>query len=486
MTICRQTLIVACLIVPILFFFQSLIASSSEGLWRATGTSATKNATTISKYSISPAWNTTNTTQIDASAAGDSDSSRTFGKALDHQTTTITQVAAPATKASIIKQPQQPLILPLAPWEVNSVETRTCTPDPAPQHDGAVIPQYCCLGSTSTGGIVQWFEGKQCEQNSTAYQQIEKHTIQYLQKHYGAHDDDNNQQQDTPCDTCRILDLLIQHNLSLSFVGDSMTRQVAAGLECELLRRGYRVNKTGSKGWWVKNDTHCPSWRYCISRKDEYAVSRVATTSSDAASFDQPDTTATAYIRYYEVYRPSETDDNDQVKKFIIQTSDIVVFDHGLHWQMPDELVAYRVAMTKYLRGFVEDAKNLTLLAWRETSAQHFDAQGGHFQKKTKCFPMRNVSDHGDGGFRLPLMRQAAHDAGLSWKSTLDANFSSSPEAENQSELVLLPFRGYTVPLHYFHPGECTHYCHTPYLWLPIWRALRIALDRAVRLKQQQ
>ena len=45
-------------------------------------------------------------------------------------------------------------------------------------------------------------------------------------------------------------------------------------------------------------------------------------------------------------------------------------------------------------------------------------------------------------------------------------------------ELVILPFYNFTAPLYDLHPGECTHFCSTPFLWMPIWRSLRLAMDR--------
>ena len=78
-------------------------------------------------------------------------------------------------------------------------------------------------------------------------------------------------------------------------------------------------------------------------------------------------------------------------------------------------------------------------------------------------------------------MRKAAQDAGFSWKKVTENSFLDEPVENN--ELVFLPFREYTLPLHYLHPTECSHYCHTPFLWLPIWRNLRIAMDRAINKK---
>ena len=49
-------------------------------------------------------------------------------------------------------------------------------------------------------------------------------------------------------------------------------------------------------------------------------------------------------------------------------------------------------------------------------------------------------------------------------------------------ELVSLPFFNFTSHHYYQHPkevdGDCTHYCPSPYLYMPLWRTLRLALDR--------
>lgn len=179
---------------------------------------------------------------------------------------------------------------------------------------------------------------------------------------------------------------------------------------------------------------------------------------------------------HYGMYRPGG---NTEVKDHIMDTSDIVIFYFGLHWT-PLEEGDFGHAMTNFLKA--ANGKNVTVLAWRETSAQHFDAPGGHYglERGTadKCVPIDANNSNGRN-FRWPSMQQAAHDAGLIWKNPLDANFGD--DGDNRNELIVLPFRNYTAPLHYLHPGECTHYCHTPYLWLPIWQALRIAMDRAAR-----
>eukprot|EP00980_Cylindrotheca_fusiformis_P000866 scaffold227_cov97-Cylindrotheca_fusiformis.AAC.4 len=176
---------------------------------------------------------------------------------------------------------------------------------------------------------------------------------------------------------------------------------------------------------------------------------------------------------HYGVYRPDRS--NADLKEEILPNSDIVIFDHGLHWKTQENETFYG-AMKAYLRGFQNS--NLTMLAWRETSAQHNDSPGGHYGLKKEsdnCVPIKKGHEK---GYRSAIMQQAAQDTGFEWKNIFDEGFSN--RSQDGNELVFLPFREYTVPLHYMHPNECTHYCYTPYIWLPLWKSIRIAMDRAI------
>jgi len=102
----------------------------------------------------------------------------------------------------------------------------------------------------------------------------------------------------------------------------------------------------------------------------------------------------------------------------------------------------------------------LQLVAWRETSPQHFSSSGGHYPKD-KHEPKGCVPMHGDMvGPRLARMEAAASRAGFTTLNALDRDFLSQPSAED--ELVVLPYRDYASSLHYLHPGDCSHYCHDP------------------------
>jgi hypothetical protein len=364
--------------------------------------------------------------------------------------TKVTPLMAVGMELKLQKNEAYPAIVPLLPWENQSLSpSRICAPSSG-------IPQYCCLGSFSRGGAVI-YEPSVCNYSASIYKKVQDYTMAYLDQMYPPVDDGGS------CDVCRIVDQLILNNLTLAFVGDSLTRQTGAGLHCTLLRRGYEV--TLIKKAPYEQRPNCTGWRHCINNINRLEVRA-------------PNSNRTTCISEYGLYRPQrkKIDNNTQIKEEIVANNDIIVFDHGLHWPTTQRK-EFENDMAEYMEAYKNS--NLTLVAWRETSAQHFNSSGGYYKTRTgeKCVPMRT----GQEGFRMPLMKNASEAVGFSWRNAMDSDFMHQPVERH--ELVFLPYRNYTVPLHYFHPTECTHYCHTPFVWLPIWRSLRLAIDRVVKNK---
>jgi hypothetical protein len=147
-----------------------------------------------------------------------------------------------------------------------------------------------------------------------------------------------------------------------------------------------------------------------------------------------------------------------------------LIFDHGLHY--PPTIRDIFINETTRL---LETAKDkLRLLAWRETSAQHFQTEDGDFVGKiTPCGPLNQSTK----GYRANAMNTVLENLNMTMIDASEPGFRSRPLSPQQ-ELVFLPYRQYTGNLFDLHPGECTHYCSTPYIWLPVWRTLRLAFDR--------
>ena len=128
------------------------------------------------------------------------------------------------------------------------------------------VPKTCCPGSFSQGGGVN-------PEMRIACAQADFSIVETLaQQFVDSWPLDISTMTTTMCDICRILDILRQHNESLTIMGDSMTMQVFDGFLCEIMRRQYilvQQNETKQsrfdRGWGniKSNETitiHSPYW----------------------------------------------------------------------------------------------------------------------------------------------------------------------------------------------------------------------------------
>jgi len=85
-------------------------------------------------------------------------------------------------------------------------------------------------------------------------------------------------------------------------------------------------------------------------------------------------------------------------------------------------------------------------------------------------------------GYPRNVMRKATEATNnFTWVDASDPNFLHTPLATSGRELVFLPYRDYTKEITYLHYDECTHYGSNPFLWQPIWRNVRLALQRQAK-----
>lgn len=360
----------------------------------------------------------------------------------------------------IIHQLTYPAMVDLLPWEQASRHGKCEAPESMKKTTEA-DSQACCPGSVSGGGMVRYY-GESCQ--GDMYHRMAIDTRNYLAGEYD--DQDSSSHHGNDCDACAIVQILAAHNWTLSFSGDSMMRQTFVGLQCELLRRG---------GFQVEKQPQI------IVPRAKDAFWKVGMSTIDVVHVHVPhgsnNTDAVARIRFYFHYRPA--DNNTEVEQ-MARDSDMVIFDHGLHYPQ-NQNKEYIHRMASMLTAF----ENLKLVAWRETSAQHFNTSTGEFTwaKKTLlqegCHPIAQRPSP----TVLDKMIQAAAQAQWKVQFANDPEFLTSgvvnDDSSNASTLVIVPFFNFTYGLHYAHrPDDCTHICSSPDLWLPIWRGLRLAMER--------
>jgi hypothetical protein len=158
---------------------------------------------------------------------------------------------------------------------------------------------------------------------------------------------------------------------------------------------------------------------------------------------------------------------------------DVLVMNFGLHWSWRTR-PKYRVVMADVFDA--TRSGSVQLLAFRETGAQHFNAVAGEWEIGSKTFscdpwPEGSLSSKQFLWRERAVIRNAAK-SGYRIVVADESLPSAGPKRGSEKELVILPFYNFTIPLFDLHPGECTHFCSTPFLWMPVWRSLRLAMDR--------
>jgi hypothetical protein len=171
------------------------------------------------------------------------------------------------------------------------------------------------------------------------------------------------------------VDQLVLQNLTSSLVVESVTNQSIVGLQCALLRRGHEVIRENVQ--ISRNETGCFG-TYCIQGFSQF---------EGWAPHKNHGTACTFY--FFHFFRPRRDKNNTQINLEIMAKSDTVVFYHGLHFVVPELADLFRREMTAYLEVYKNS--DLTLVAWRDTSALHCNTTGGHYTQGTKntCVPMQ-------------------------------------------------------------------------------------------------
>jgi hypothetical protein len=238
------------------------------------------------------------------------------------------------------------------------------------------ISKSCCLGSFSTGGAVTDKLRSRCAASmdgGRAFEALRQDTYRFFEEHALIKDDNEDDDDDSSmnCDICRIVELARQDNLHIVLLGDSMHFQVMDGLKCELERRNYHV--VSHKMDHNPNKTNTHLFRRLLKT---YAIQ---VRSNLWENSTHPTVVTIVYHMMYLVplIHPGTI-------ATLTSRADVVVLGFGLHWlyqNMGHPLKtrdAYVTAMADLFRD-ISRQDRVKLLVHRETSAQHFDADGGEF-----------------------------------------------------------------------------------------------------------
>jgi hypothetical protein len=369
----------------------------------------------------------------------------------------------------------------------------TCTPPPF-EHRAEFIQQQCCLGAMSAGGANKWSPNMNCA-NPQAYQEVQRaaaHVLNYgsLQLQVPSTSMDGIEK----CDVCRIVQLALAQNYTIALTGDSVMRQMWDGLLCELARNGYQVEDEGTTK--LKSPQ---GWKHGLGYIQQVGVlvplvaygpyiNSTKHSNGEAVHQFHQDESSRVKIRYYGQYRPLKNDNTEL--RAMAEWADILIFNFGVHWMHNTaQIELYRQQMTDVLQEFQNHS--FAYLASRETAAQHFPTLGGEYERGKKhnedCVASIDTGDELYGWRERMLNEVATNLTYQVMVSDASLRMVNRNSGDNSNTLFVIPFLEFTRNLGHLHQIrlqdsaksflDCTHYCHSPFQWMPIWRSIRLGLE---------
>jgi len=353
----------------------------------------------------------------------------------------------------------------------------SCRPPPG-------ISKTCCLGTFSTGGNVNPKTRHHCSKafwgKENQWQQLQQLVRSFYESNLILQT--NNNSKTVQCDICQIVELARIHNLNITLLGDSMHSQVFDGLLCELQRRQYDI-ETRAIDRKLNTSTY-QSMRYRTILQVQSPIWKLINASRNTP----------VQITYDMLYLLPVKVPSVSIMEDMLANTQVLFLGMGLHWkygQAPPgthsgmKREAYGPAIKSfYKQVFSSTTSRVQLLVHRETSAQHFDIPGGDWF---------DYKEHAHKRQRQCV----AYTAGAStyWREKAIRNVSMTDEYElvdvsnsqvmdspaNAKEVVSIPYHNFTEQFHRMHPTlglDCTHYCGSPYMYYPLWRSFRRAMDR--------
>jgi hypothetical protein len=196
-----------------------------------------------------------------------------------------------------------------------------------------------------------------------------------------------------------------------------------------------------------------------------------------------------ATIKFFAQYRPKfkvEEIYRESIVPLLEGGTDILFFNFGLHWQHTNRKVYQSLMFTAMVALKQHAVRDISLFAYRETTAQHFDTPLGEWPAISK--PSHNFTPLTETKRRDPLfgwrkrdILDAVNKSGFTFVPVDPSGKIPMPPLllhSDKDEIAMLPFTEFTSDFHDLHPNECTHYCSTPHLWIPLWRSLRLSMER--------
>jgi len=306
-------------------------------------------------------------------------------------------------------------------------------------------------------------------------------------------------------ETMRNLNLL---NRTLVFFGDSVMRQNYIALLAELKRldKHIEIDRWASVRK-MANKTVLPRVVNVFQRPEDDLEGGGATIwlarshSSPLSAKDRP--LAVYYVSCHRLEQGQFTKGMQLLQSIASKAKGVVLLANlGVHYNDRSEAFKAMNTILPELSSFASKQGKHNVVLWRETSAQHFEfrSQGYFDRSAANGRKEKHCTPHG-------MIKPVDRNDEIDWRNEDVKTILGVNQITN---MHYIPFYAATRPLHAMHPdkdkappkydlgfsngaptdqlskadtpefsafapsvlADCTHFCHLPTLWQPVWRAL--------------
>lgn len=311
--------------------------------------------------------------------------------------------------------------------------------------------------------------------------------------------------------------LLEESRNTIVFFGDSVTRQQLADATCVIRRFGFEVEDYG--GSW--DNLEHRSIKFPVDINSD-SIKQFSSRFGSHIAEDQP-----FFHIYFYIVEAGQLNPKVQLDAIIGNSNThgklTVVVNMGLHYHahLHEHAVEnYETDMLVLLENMKEYVMNGHIFLFRETSAQHFATIDGSYKgrflpefrndsvrivKKAKYFPSQyhyladqlfyipDAENHRFSFDCVPLSSEKAWKS-QNWKNEVIEKVITNFNKDLKETISKSPTKIYPVELirwfnatagrpdyHSSHQDDCTHYCHGPMIFAPLWESFGRILESLLK-----
>ena len=160
-----------------------------------------------------------------------------------------------------------------------------------------------------------------------------------------------------------------------------------------------------------------------------------------------------------------------------------IIFNQGLHFNVDDHLSRKYIDVFAYhLLLFAKKKKDTVLIAFRETTAQHFSGSNGGLYDTNNRY--RNVNSQTTSIDNYCCTKVDANNIVSNWRNIRFKESLDKLDSNWKSLIGWIPLFNLTLKYFDLHQElrydniDCTHFLYIPFMFLPLWRRTAAVLSK--------